>query len=327
MSRSMQTEDTFLAKMPDQATENVLYIFVLLLCILEIVGGFTCAPWLTFGLCFFSVVCIYVVPKFTIHYDKRWMRVFYVIYVLPLLFLLYPFALGLTRGLHDYYFDSPLIAVDRFLFVGTNPTQWIFAHIHLPGFIVEVLEYSYVADYLYPLSLGVALFIRRDFRGLKEFRFAMVYGAILSFVINITIPAIGPRFTLHEFANLGKELPGMWIISGLRDQLNSAEGISALMTSKEAALSVLRDAFPSGHTMLTLMTLIFAFRYKVGLRWFLLPLGISLILSTVLLRYHYVIDVISGIVFALIAIKTAPPLQYFLNRQPWGFGGTVNKKP
>ena len=66
------------------------------------------------------------------------------------------------------------------------------------------------------------------------------------------------------------------------------------------------DCFPSLHTGLCLLCLLYAIRYrevfkhKIFAMWFWIVGVISLILSTVYLRYHWVIDVIAGIILAVI---------------------------
>ncbi|HEY4612618.1 MAG TPA: phosphatase PAP2 family protein, partial [Bacteroidota bacterium] len=45
-----------------------------------------------------------------------------------------------------------------------------------------------------------------------------------------------------------------------------------------------------------------AFRFKLPTRWLLTSLTALLIIGTVYLRYHYVIDVLGGAVFFLITI-------------------------
>ncbi len=67
---------------------------------------------------------------------------------------------------------------------------------------------------------------------------------------------------------------------------------------------VTRDAFPSGHTDMTLLTLILAFQLRSRFRWVLCVIGSSLIFATVYLRFHYVIDVFAGGVLALVTIYT-----------------------
>ncbi|MDP4199073.1 MAG: phosphatase PAP2 family protein [Bacteroidota bacterium] len=241
-------------------------------------------------------------------------QLLYLLYVLPSLYLIYPIAIALGHHLHAHDFDSTLISVDRFLFGGIDPTRWIYQHLSLAPLTVEVLQVCYYAHYLYPLALGTEFILGKREAELEHFRLIMVYGSIVSFVGNMLVPAIGPRFTLHEFANLSKELPGVWLTDSLRGMLNTAEGIKATMTSSVAALTVFRDAFPSGHVMLTLLNLWTAFHYRARVRWFLLPLGSGLIVSTILLRYHYVTDVIAAGLLAALTIWTAPMLARLVGR-------------
>jgi len=67
------------------------------------------------------------------------------------------------------------------------------------------------------------------------------------------------------------------------------------------------DAFPSGHTAVALVTLFFAWKYQQrALFRVLVPAVSALIVSTVYLRYHYVIDVIAGVLLALLTIFISP---------------------
>ncbi len=69
-----------------------------------------------------------------------------------------------------------------------------------------------------------------------------------------------------------------------------------------------RDAFPSGHTQMALISLYLAHQYRLKSRFILYLLGTLLIISTVYLRYHYVIDVIGGVIFMIITVWTAPKI-------------------
>jgi len=55
-----------------------------------------------------------------------------------------------------------------------------------------------------------------------------------------------------------------------------------------------RDCMPSGHTQIVLMVLFLAYRYEKFLFYLFVPIISGLILSTVYLRYHYVIDLLVG---------------------------------
>jgi membrane-associated phospholipid phosphatase len=72
---------------------------------------------------------------------------------------------------------------------------------------------------------------------------------------------------------------------------------------------VQRDVFPSGHTQLTIIVMTLGFRYRLKTRWILLCLGSMLIVATVYLRYHYVIDLIAGALLALGTFWTGDRLE------------------
>ncbi len=118
------------------------------------------------------------------------------------------------------------------------------------------------------------------------------------------MPAIGPRFTLYEFSELNAHIPGVFITDFLRDFINSGGGIPA--DSLNPAMDVNRDCMPSGHTMMTLLNIILAFRFRSKLRYAFLIIGSGLIISTLYLRYHYGVDVIAGIGCALISLYLEP---------------------
>ncbi|MGH9317673.1 MAG: phosphatase PAP2 family protein, partial [Thermoanaerobaculia bacterium] len=58
-----------------------------------------------------------------------------------------------------------------------------------------------------------------------------------------------------------------------------------------------------GHTMIAVAVLLVAFRRARDVFWFLLPVAVCLVISTVYCRYHYVVDVLAGI---LLAVLTTP---------------------
>ena len=59
-----------------------------------------------------------------------------------------------------------------------------------------------------------------------------------------------------------------------------------------------RDCMPSGHTAIALIVLFLSYRYARLLFYLFCPIVGALILSTVYLRYHYVIDIFAGAALA-----------------------------
>lgn len=196
-------------------------------------------------------------------------------------------------------YDNVLIAVDRFLF-GEDPTVFLFRFAH--PVLTEFLQIAYVSFYLLPILLAVALVRRRRFAALDYTAFLIIYGFFLSYMGYFILPAIGPRFSLHDFYAINIELPGILLTNAIRDFVNV--GASASSTHPDAARLIQRDVFPSGHTLVTLVSIYLAIRLRTRTRYVMIPVGALLIFSTVYLRYHYVIDIIGGLVFFGLTITT-----------------------
>ena len=62
------------------------------------------------------------------------------------------------------------------------------------------------------------------------------------------------------------------------------------------------DCFPSMHTACTALMAWVAWRYARRLFFWILPVVISMPFACVYLRYHYVVDVLAGLVVASVAI-------------------------
>ena len=79
----------------------------------------------------------------------------------------------------------------------------------------------------------------------------------VSYLLYFFMPAIGPRFTVHEFGSLNAELPGLWLTNTFRDMVNAGGGV--FPGTENPAEIINRDCMPSGHTMMTFITIILAF--------------------------------------------------------------------
>jgi membrane-associated phospholipid phosphatase len=79
-----------------------------------------------------------------------------------------------------------------------------------------------------------------------------------------------------------------------------------------AATLAQRDCFPSGHTDLTLVAMYLSYKYNQKIKWIIIFVGLNLIIATVYLRYHYVIDIIAGVLCMLFTITIGKTLKNFL---------------
>lgn len=238
--------------------------------------------------------------------DSALLRFIHNWYVAPIVFFSFKELYFIIKPLHfgnDY--DDWLIAADQWLF-GVNPTEWVMQYSH--PFITEVLQIAYTSFYFLFFLLG-SEFFRRDNRTLFHyFMFTVVYGFFLSYLGYFLLPAVGPRFTLHDFSRLDLELPGLVLTPYLRWFVNAGGSVPMGVPNEVAIAGTQRDVFPSGHTMMTLVLMYMSARFKARIRFIMYGVGVLLIAATVYHRYHYVVDLIAGSLFMIVCVATAYPL-------------------
>jgi membrane-associated phospholipid phosphatase len=180
--------------------------------------------------------------------------------------------------------DPTLIRLDYMIF-GGHPTVML-EKIMTP-LLTDLLELAYTTYYFITVTFGVLLFVKHQRRELDKSVFMILLCFYLSYLGYILFPALGPRFYLKAAQTM--PLKGLLIADPIRDFLNRLEGIK-------------RDAFPSGHTAVTVLVLYLAYRFKRRFFWICLPVVAALVFATVYCRYHYVVDVIAGLALTLLTI-------------------------
>ena len=207
-------------------------------------------------------------------------------------------SLGLiVHSINPQDLDYLLIRIDYVIF-GCYPT--IFMERLMNSVLTDVLQVAYSTYYFLPIILGVVLKIKKKNEDFEKTLFLILLCFYLSYVGYILFPALGPRYAmdhLHE-----KTLGGFLVSKPIQDILNLLEGVK-------------RDAFPSGHTGIALTVLFLAYRYVRGLFWIMLPAVTLLIFATVYLRYHYAVDVIGGVLLAVVTIALGEVYYGFYKRR------------
>jgi len=230
-------------------------------------------------------------------------------HVAPTVFFTFKELYFIIRPLHggrDY--DGALIAADRWLF-GVDPTRWL-AQFSTP-WLTEILQIAYTLFYVLFLAVGWELYRRARKDDYNVFMFTCVYGFFLSYLGYFLLPAVGPRFTLHDFAAMDRDLPGVFLTPYLRWFVNYGGSVPMGVPNAAAIAGTQRDVFPSGHTMMTLVVIALSLRFRIRLRYAVLATGVLLIIATVYERYHYVVDLIGGAAFMVLCILTAGRLYRF----------------
>jgi membrane-associated phospholipid phosphatase len=223
-------------------------------------------------------------------------------YPVALIPLSYKELTYLIPRIHARDFDAALAAIDYRVF-GAHPTVWLERFTWPP--LTELLQLCYPTYYVLPIILGAVIWRSGNRERYRFWVFVVTFGFYISYLGYIAVPAIGPRFLSEIVGAQTKPLAGVFLFQVVREALDRAEGLT-------------RDCFPSGHTEMTLLTLYYARRFHHKTFWFFLPFGTAIILSTVYLRYHYVIDVAAGAVLALAVILCARRVFVALDGEEFG---------
>jgi membrane-associated phospholipid phosphatase len=179
--------------------------------------------------------------------------------------------------------DDLLIAADRAI-LGGDVTVLLQPFVR-PG-LAAFLYVAYSTYYFLPLVLGGALW-KRSVPEARRFIFTLSVCFYVSYAGYFTIPAYGPRTALAALHTV--PLDTHPVARAIERTINELEHTKL-------------DAFPSGHTMITIAVLIVAWKRHRKAFWSLLPVAALLIVSTMYCRYHYLVDVLAGIVLAFATV-------------------------
>jgi len=226
-----------------------------------------------------------------------WIRIardWYPVLITP---LFYKQLTYLIPSIHPGDMDQVLIPFDRTLF-GVDPTVWM--ERWTTPWLTEYLQIVYSTFYFLPFLVGIPIYRTRSSLQFQVTVCAVLAGFYSSYLGYMLVPALGPRFTLDSLQSF--PLRGIFFYETIRQTLDRLEQVT-------------RDAFPSGHTEVTLILLYCTCRYYHPLRIPMAVITISLLISTVYLRYHYVVDVLAGGLLAIPCILAARRLEaYWLSK-------------
>jgi len=285
-------------------TDFIIILFYIFLNVMMIIFNSIIEYWyviILLNLILFSFIF------FVSHKDKEthsaiWKNIHYW-FVVPLVFFTFKEVNLIIRAIHSVDYDSFLISIDRFIF-GMSPTVFLFQFAN--PILTEILQIAYASFFFLPIILGLEMQLKGKIDNFKFVIFSIIYGFLLSYIGYLFLPAVGPRFTLHNFEMTNLELPGLWLTNFLREVVNSGESIPAGTLNPMEVVQ--RDVFPSGHTQMTLIVMFLSIKLRSSFKIGILIIGTLLIFATVYLRYHYFIDLIGGTIFMIFTMLTAKHL-------------------
>jgi len=189
--------------------------------------------------------------------------------------------------------DAELLAIDEAIF-GITPALWLERFNVRP--IIEWFSAFYFSYFLICATFifGVLWFVR-DLKLARVFGIGGATAFFLGQLIYVAVPGFGPiKYLDHAFAG----------------PLNGGFFWGLVETTVQQG-GAMKDIFPSLHTALPTFLTLFAFyaarhdaRWKIPARVTAF-FAVNIIISTMLLRWHYAIDVAAGLCLAVGAITFA----------------------
>lgn len=185
---------------------------------------------------------------------------------------------------------EPALALDALVTPFT--TEW-FSFFYFGYFIV-------LAVHVVPI-----LFFARNQRVLGEFTLGMLLIFCIGHSVYMLVPGFGPYFAMRDA--FSTPFPrGTWL-DMVMNAVNSG--------------GALKDIFPSLHTAAPLFLALFSFRHRARVPYrytwpFVVFISANIIVATMFLRWHYLIDVVAGILLASFVMLIVPGVvEYELKRR------------
>ena len=233
-------------------------------------------------------------------------RVAHAFLPLPIVVTLFNVAGPLIGVLNPMRFDATMAALDESWF-GPFVPAW-FHLLGRPNWLTDGASLFYVSYYFIPFGMCIALWVQGRWKDFDDLGFGLITTLLLTYVGYFFFPTTGPRIPHGlELQILG----GGTFSARVRDFLRAAE-VNQL------------DAFPSGHTALSLVYL--GYGWRLYPTWKIrIPLAISvvgIIFATVYLSLHYAVDLLAG---ALLAASV--PMAVRGLRRVFGEGGAAQSLP
>lgn len=209
--------------------------------------------------------------------------------------LLFPFFyaeleyLGLIFFDFDHSLDPSLIRLEQWLFGFQPSLEWSRAW-PWPWFH-ELMEFAYFSYYFLSLAFLVLVFRARGIAPDKRWDAVRDFVRDLSVVMLVCytfytiLPAWGPKYFRAGFVSVDG-----WVFTRIMRHIHET---SALLGA----------AFPSSHVAGSMIPWWHTWKWFPRHRWWMTTLFVLLCMSTVYNRYHYVVDVLAGLLLGTIVLK------------------------
>jgi len=205
------------------------------------------------------------------------------------------FCANIYANLHDLirFYGARDITADLYRWdvklFGFEPTIWAQRFTH--PLLTDYFTICYWMFYVLGPTLGLLLYLKREWRAFRYTLITIVLCLYLGYMGYVVWPASAPRLYMPEAYTV------------------PLHGSAALDYTRRAVAAIpltAKGAFPSLHCAVALLALLLAWRHLRWFFWVMLPFTVGLILGTVYLRHHWVVDILAGFVLTFFSLWAGP---------------------
>lgn len=200
-------------------------------------------------------------------------------FMFPLVMLAYLYAE--TDLLNNFLFSENLDPFFSHLeesVFGFQPSL-VFAELIPSEIFAEIMYFGYFSYYLMLVIVPVYIYRKDGEDKANRVMFIMIHSFFVFYLFFILVPVAGPQFYFTDWPSL----PDGFLFGNLM------RWIQELGEAPTAA-------FPSSHVSICIMLIMLSHRYAKEILKFIIPVAFLLVLSTVYIRAHYLIDVLAAFV-------------------------------
>lgn len=187
----------------------------------------------------------------------------------------------LSEGMINKSLDPILVKSDAAIF--SFQPSILFSELIPYAWFSELMNFGYFS--YYPLIFGILIYIYFYKKHLfQKYLFIILCSFFLYYLIFILLPSTGPQYYFRgEFRNIPEGYLFYHIMNFISCKFEAPTG-----------------AFPSSHVGLAFIILIIFLKESKTYLWFIVPIVLLLLCSTIYLKAHYFVDIMAGIIAGVI---------------------------